>query len=183
MHPGLFSPMWEAMHINSRALDHGELKEEERTNITNFIKSQCYLVPCGGCSQKAVLYYSKHIPNFKTGEDAWRWTVDFHNHVNRETGKREYSYDEAEKELNVRVQRDYQNLLLHEKHNRDHHKKIKSLQAELDLFKSIPHATTNDSLLKYIIAILAIVIAMLFFLFIMFGVLSTQHKKIYSSSH
>jgi len=181
MYPGLFTPIWESMLIMTRALDHGPLTPTERTQITDFLRSHMPLIPCGGCALGAVAYYANHIPNFKTGEDAFRWVVDFHNDVNRKLGKREYGYEEADRELQARAQRDYQSLLKHEKHNRDNHKKMKELQTELDLFKNIPHATTNDTLFKYIIATLVIVIAVLFFLLIMFGVLLKETRSMQAS--
>ncbi len=184
MYPGLFFTLWESMHINARALPAGDLTEAQIKSITAFLQAQCELVPCGGCSSGALTYFNSHVPNFKTGEDAFRWTVDLHNDVNRKTQKREYTYEEADSELQLRARKNYSNLLPAERRNSENHRKIKALETELVTLRQIvPRATTNDTLYNYIIAILILVIILLFFLIIMFAVLSKQHSNLASVAH
>lgn len=50
---------------------------------------------CDRCTQHASEYFRTHAVKEGTPHAYFAYTVDFHNHVNRLTGKRELTYDEA----------------------------------------------------------------------------------------
>ncbi len=181
MWPAFFHPIWRAMHLTMRALPRDQLSNIERTQAIDYLRTQMPLVPCGGCAMKAVMYYAKNPPTGTTGDEFFKWTVDFHNQVNRELGKRVYSVEEAEKELNETMTVEYRALLRDSQRQRIDHAKIIALQDEVNLFRAIPHSTSNDSLLRFVLASIVLVVAILFLLITLFAVVMKKLARLQSA--
>jgi hypothetical protein len=49
---------------------------------------------------KKLSKFKKNPPPMTNREKLFRWTVDIHNSVNRDNGKMEISYEEAERQIN-----------------------------------------------------------------------------------
>jgi len=179
MYPGLFSSIWDAMQIETRALRHDTLALDEQQAVLAYLKSNAVLVPCPGCKYHALSYLASHpVDGIKTGEDAFRWVIDFHNEVNRRNGKREYTYKEAEDSLVARLDRDFKGLPKAELIQKESHKKIKELEEELRTFKNIPHAVTNERLSVYIIIAMVASLLVLLLLLILFVAFMKISRKI-----
>ncbi len=174
MWPELFHKQWDAMHITMRALPRGELSPTERAQAIDYLRSQMPLIPCGGCSLHAMMYFAQHPPDGSTGQAFYAWTVEFHNEVNKRIGKPVYTVDEAEKELTERTTKEFQVLSRDVQRQKTDHTKIKALQEELNLFKSIPHAHTNQGVLVYVIVSIVIACAILFLMLVFFA--TTTHQ-------
>ena len=178
MWPELFHKQWDAMHITMRALPRGELSSAERTQAIDYLRSQMPLIPCGGCSLHAMMYFAQNPPDGTTGQSFYAWTVAFHNSVNERLSKRVYTLDEAEKELTERTTKEYEALTRDVQRQKLDHAKIKSLQEELNLFKSIPHARTNQGMLVYVIMSVVIACAVLFLTIIFFAMITHQLRSL-----
>ncbi len=62
----------------------------------NYARELIARIGCGSCRSHATRVMMKiQIPNDPMG--AFRWTVDFHNEVNRRIGKSQVSYDDAKR--------------------------------------------------------------------------------------
>jgi hypothetical protein len=88
--------IWTSIHI--LALGYPDKpSNEDIQNYKQFFLNFWKVIPCYKCSQN----YLKHleelpIDNFMTDNlSLFKWTVGLHNIVNKELGKREFSYEEA----------------------------------------------------------------------------------------
>jgi len=90
---------WSWQHAGSKACAkfYSEaLPPEIAERILTFMVRLCKYLPCPGCRFHCTNHMSMVPPRFATGEEFWRYTVDFHNAVNVRTGKIEVSYEESE---------------------------------------------------------------------------------------
>jgi hypothetical protein len=71
--------------------------EQEKHIYFNFFKSLENVLPC----EKCAYHYSKNLeklplePALESRDTLVRWLISVHNEVNKETGKREYTYEEV----------------------------------------------------------------------------------------
>ncbi len=71
--------------------------EEDVNNYFQFFNNLQFVLPCPKCSEN----YKRHLKDFPVqnsltnNKELFQWTVDIHNEVNKESNKREYSYEEA----------------------------------------------------------------------------------------
>ena len=73
--------------------------EEDRNNYMAFVKSLQFVLPCPSCSENYKVKFQDYPPRMDSKRDFFEWTVDIHNMVNKQNGKRELSYQEAINEL------------------------------------------------------------------------------------
>ena len=103
---------------------------ERQKSMESLLSNLCVNLPCPGCSVHCSEYVIKHPPRTSSRDDLKKWAVDFHNAVNKRTGKRELSYKEAEDKLrekffNIEEWKDIQRA---EAIRIEDHKDIKRLQ-------------------------------------------------------
>ena len=71
--------------------------EQEKQIYFNFFKSLENVLPC----EKCAYHCSKNLeklplePALESRDTSVRWLISVHNEVNKETGKREYTYEEV----------------------------------------------------------------------------------------
>jgi hypothetical protein len=71
--------------------------ENDKDNYKNFYYSLQYTLPCPKCAKN----YQRHLKDIPIEEalgnssELFKWTIDIHNEVNKELGKRKYSYQEV----------------------------------------------------------------------------------------
>lgn len=71
--------------------------QEDKTNYKQFYVNLWKVIPCYKCS----INYQKHLKQLPIDEhlndnmSLFKWTVDFHNIVNKKVGKREWTFEEA----------------------------------------------------------------------------------------
>ena len=81
--------------------------EQEKQIYFNFFKSLENVLPC----EKCAYHYSKNLeklplePALESRDKLVRWLIGVHNEVNKETGKREYSYEEVIEEYKYKMNR------------------------------------------------------------------------------
>lgn len=81
--------------------------EQEKLIYLNFFKSLENVLPCEKCAH----HYSKNLENLplepalESRDKLVRWLIGVHNEVNKETGKREYSYEEVIEEYKYKMNR------------------------------------------------------------------------------
>lgn len=99
--PTVFGPaVWFTLHNGSAHLPR-DISPVSLKNIKGFIDGiPDMLVVCAKCAEHSRLYIETHraaINAFKTGDDVFKFYVDFHNFVNERLGKAVMTYDTARK--------------------------------------------------------------------------------------
>ena len=103
LYPGSWGfHQWNMLH--RMALTYpAESDKERQTQMTAYLEGMCANLPCPGCSFHCGKYLEEHKPAVATRQDLKKWVVDFHNAVNKRLGKREWSYEEAERKWTQRA--------------------------------------------------------------------------------
>lgn len=119
-YPPKFGPhLWRIIHLQAKRLDgmcahdykqltKGEeilTFQNQRKVLYEFLHNLDAHIPCGGCSINFLSFRDEHpVPSPELQKDQeplentfFHWSVDLHNHANAITGKRNVSYDEAQK--------------------------------------------------------------------------------------
>jgi len=102
---------WDALHRWARAAEasfSGEAGAEAwgaagfcgtdrsaREWAETLVRDTCMIVPCPTCGVHCLEHQQAHPPVFERPADMWAYLVRFHNAVNRRTGKRELTDEEA----------------------------------------------------------------------------------------
>lgn len=149
-----------------------------------FINDLWLYLPCMKCTYHCRLYFEQNPPPFKdkdnkSGERAlFKWSVDFHNAVNEQTGKRKFTYEEAEAQIVERffsMKTGLENKRADDVRKEDH-KEIERLKNELNNLKRKernPHMNPLE-----ISLIVVCVIAVLFILYLFYYILKRTLKKL-----
>lgn len=97
MGAGAWGPhLWYSMHYIALGYPNRP-SNEERTNYYTFFFNLHKVIPCKKCSRN----YREHLKELPleqymtSGFKLFEWTVKVHNIVNKEHGKKEWTYDEA----------------------------------------------------------------------------------------
>jgi len=95
--PTIWGPQgWKFMHYVSLGYPNNP-SEEDKRNYKTFYTSLQHILPCAKCANNYSHNLTKYpIDNHLENRDTLvRWVIDIHNQVNNETGKKEYTYEEA----------------------------------------------------------------------------------------
>jgi len=89
--------LWYSIHFIALAFPDDPTNEEKR-NYQSFFENLHKVLPCHKCS----LNYVEHLiekpitfAELSNSETLFRWTVDIHNLVNKETSKDQWTYETA----------------------------------------------------------------------------------------
>lgn len=84
MYPPYWGPtFWFCLHASSRTYaDDEAIPAEAQERLTEFYQLLCRVLPCPGCGVHCAQHMSKRPPRFTTGQEYFRFMVDFHNRVN-----------------------------------------------------------------------------------------------------
>lgn len=86
--------------IHSVALTYPyEPTEQDKDNYRKFFESIPKVLPCSICGEHFQEKLDTMPLRLDSRKDLWEWTVDAHNQVNKDNGKKELTYDEAMKEF------------------------------------------------------------------------------------
>lgn len=80
------------------------LPDEYKTALNGYFTHMCTYLPCPGCVGHCMRNFSVNLPNYQSGTEVYTKTIDFHNAVNKRTGKLELSYDEVLADLNRQLE-------------------------------------------------------------------------------
>ena len=101
---------WNVIHYITMAYPD-DPTEEDRQNISAFIKSLQHVLPCETCRN----HFKANLITYPlTNESRYNfitWAVNVHNEVNRRTGKPEMSIDEAINLYTTKKQYDYSQII------------------------------------------------------------------------
>ena len=79
----------------------------DKNNARKFIESLAYTIPCLKCQ----MHFRKNIkhlePNLKSKYDFFKWTVDIHNEVNKDTGKLQKNVEDVYKYYCIMYDKEY----------------------------------------------------------------------------
>jgi len=85
---------WRFIHFVAITYDPSK-KEEFLTFFQNLPK----ILPCPVCGKHFKENMAKMPPRMESNQTLFEWTVDMHNLVNKENGKKIYTYDQAYYEM------------------------------------------------------------------------------------
>ena len=87
---------WKFLHYVSLGYPSNPT-ESDKQNYKTFYTSLQHILPCAKCAYNYSHNLKKYpIDNHLSSRDTLiRWVIDIHNKVNSETGKKEYTYEEA----------------------------------------------------------------------------------------
>jgi FAD-linked sulfhydryl oxidase len=89
---------WHFIHYVALNYPDKPTQEDKDTYMT-FLNTIEHILPCPICGHHFKQNMIKHPPNLKSQQDFFNWTVDMHNFVNAENGKKKLSYAQALSEL------------------------------------------------------------------------------------
>lgn len=99
--PDVFGPfLWGSLHYVCLGSSTHPISPENQTHLKNWINALPFVIPCYKCSE----HLKQNLSDFpvdshlSSHEELFKWSVDFHNIVNKQLGKPEISLEEA-KEL------------------------------------------------------------------------------------
>lgn len=133
MYPPAFGHhYWAVIHITAK-LYPDVPDENTRLRTELFLKGICEQLPCPGCGVHCKKYMADHPPNLESKSAIVKWSVDFHNDVNQRTGKRQLTYEEADKVIakNYFDVNKWVELSLAERIRQEDHREIDSLRSKL----------------------------------------------------
>ena len=87
---------WSFIHYTALAYPV-QPTETDKENYKTFYYSLQNTLPCPKCAEN----YQRHLKDIPIDEalvgpeELFKWTIDIHNEVNKELGKRKYSYEEV----------------------------------------------------------------------------------------
>lgn len=99
--PNLWGPSaWKFIHYTALAYPMEPTDKQKKEYFTFFHNLQNTL-PCKKCSQNYMLNLQEiPLENALDNNDSlFKWTIDMHNEVNKELGKKIYSYEEIYREF------------------------------------------------------------------------------------
>lgn len=88
--------IWTSIHIIALGYPDNPT-QEDKDNYKNFYINLWRVIPCYKCS----INYKKHLEELPIDDhlndniSLFRWTVDFHNIVNKSLGKKEWTFEES----------------------------------------------------------------------------------------
>jgi hypothetical protein len=85
---------WRFIHYV--AVTYQPSKKEE---YLQFFKNLPEILPCPVCGSHFKINMEKYPPNMENAKTLFNWTVDMHNLVNKENGKKILNYEQAYNEL------------------------------------------------------------------------------------
>ena len=96
--PDIWGPhLWKSIHMIALGYPSNPT-DQQKKYYKSFFEILYHVIPCSLCSDN----YKKNLLDLPLSDDVLKnnksltfWTIDLHNIVNRETGKKEYSYNEA----------------------------------------------------------------------------------------
>ena len=99
MYPPLWGPeLWNTLHL--MAFTYPIKPDAPRQeHMRQFLKNVCPNLPCPGCGLHCKIYMDRTPPALQSRDALKKWMCDFHNEVNKRTGKRELTYEEADQVL------------------------------------------------------------------------------------
>ena len=110
--PSLWGPgAWTFIHYLALAYPDNP-SQEEKENYKKFLTNLQNVLPCDKCSENYKLNLQKYPLDeaLTNTQSLFQWTVNVHNEVNKETNKKNYSYEKAFK-LYAETGTDYNDLI------------------------------------------------------------------------
>jgi hypothetical protein len=82
-----------------------EPSDDDKQAYYNFFKNLENVIPCEKCGYNYSMNIQKYPvePALSSRDLLIRWLIKIHNEVNKETGKREYTYDEVIEEYKYKM--------------------------------------------------------------------------------
>ena len=100
---GLYPPtwgyhQWTMLHLMAHVYPENP-NSMRQESMLKYLQGMSMNMPCPGCVYHYVNYFKSNPPKVESRTALKKYLVDFHNEVNKRTGKRTYTYEEAEEDL------------------------------------------------------------------------------------
>jgi hypothetical protein len=95
--PNIFGPyLWASIHLICLGAPK-VLTEEQKKNYLDFFNKLPFVMPCTICGRHLFDNLSKYQPDVSSGSTSlFKWSVDLHNLVNSQLGKKQMKYEDAQ---------------------------------------------------------------------------------------
>jgi hypothetical protein len=100
------SQAWHFIHFVAISYPENPTKQD-KVKYNKFFQSIGDVLPCPTCGKNFQEKIKKYPPNLESRQKLFEWTVDIHNAVNAENGKKIISYETAFEEIWVNSKDDY----------------------------------------------------------------------------
>jgi hypothetical protein len=123
---------WRILHLMAYTFPDKPTAERQKAMI-KYIEGMCGNLPCEGCSHHATKYITENKPAVESKDALTKYFIDFHNFVNRKTGKRELTYEEARDDLhkNILNQKEWSTLYRADQQRKEDAEKINNIKKKL----------------------------------------------------
>lgn len=121
---------WDMLHMIAMSYPENPSKER-KTNTISMLKGIMMNLPCPACQIHAMNYLDKTPPDVSSREALGVWLVDFHNVVNKRTGKRSnWTLEECNQEIIRRCLANTEDLKATDLKRQEDHRYISKLLVE-----------------------------------------------------
>lgn len=106
---------WHFIHLVALTYPVKPTKEDIE-EYSKFFQSLGSVLPCEICAYHYSQKIKENPPKLESQMELFQWTVDIHNSVNKENGKKIFTYDQAFNEVNKNIKgkrpKEYSNYLV-----------------------------------------------------------------------
>ena len=160
------SELWHLLHMFAHTYPD-EPTEERQESMRLFLKHLAPNLPCFGCGMHCHDYFREFPPDVSSKDALVDYFFTFHNAVNKRTGKREYTKDEALQALMEHSfqTKDWSLIAKAEVQRKEDAKAFNVLQEKFDLLNSTV-SQEQDDFTTFEIVVMTLLTVMLIFLLI-----------------
>jgi hypothetical protein len=101
---------WKFIHWVALTYPHNPT-EKDKKNYLRFFESLQDVLPCPICAEHFKQNMKKHPINLESNKQLFNWTVEMHNLVNKQNGKKTLTFDQAFSEVTQQNKRVSEDLL------------------------------------------------------------------------
>lgn len=101
---------WKFIHWVALTYPHNPT-EKDKNNYLSFFESLQDVLPCPICAEHFKQNMKKHPINLESNKQLFNWTVEMHNLVNKQNGKKTLTFDQAFSEVTQQNKRVSEDLL------------------------------------------------------------------------
>jgi hypothetical protein len=151
MYPPVWGPpFWDTIHLIAYIYPENPTIERQNS-MTALLLNLSPNLPCHDCGTHSTVYMKEFPPAVESRDMLKKWAVDFHNEVNKRTGKTSLTYEEADDALTRKffIREDWMEIKRGQDMRREDHKMIDKYKALVEKYEmDNKNIQTNNELLK-----------------------------------
>jgi len=95
---------WHFIHLVALTYPDKPTQDDVR-EYYQFFESLGSVLPCKFCAHHYSEKFKLNPPKLGSQQELFKWTVDIHNSVNKDNGKKIYTYEQAFNEINNKLEK------------------------------------------------------------------------------